>query len=37
MMTTLLMNDKLELLKKSRLSIPMEDRNDYLSDFQSGQ
>ncbi len=33
-MTTVLMNDKLELLKKSRLTIPMEERNDYLSDFQ---
>ncbi len=32
-MTSLLMNDKLELLKKSRLSIPMEERNDYLNDF----
>lgn len=33
-MTTVLMNDKLELLKNSRLTIPMEERNDYLSDFQ---
>ncbi len=33
-MTTLLLNDKLELLKKSRLSIPMEEHYDYLSDFQ---
>jgi hypothetical protein len=32
-MTTLLLNDKLELLKKSRFSISMEERNDYLSDF----
>jgi hypothetical protein len=32
-MTTLLTNDKLELLKKSRFSISMEERNDYLSDF----
>ncbi|MBI5856103.1 MAG: hypothetical protein HZB42_00530 [Sphingobacteriales bacterium] len=32
-LTTLLLNDKLESLKKSRLSIKMEDRNEYLSDF----
>lgn len=32
-MTTFLMNDKLELLKKSRLAIPMEERNDYINDF----
>ena len=32
-MTTLLLNDKLELLKKSRMMIPMEERNDYLNDF----
>lgn len=32
-MTTILLNDKLGLLKKSRLSIPMNDRDDYLSDF----
>ncbi len=32
-MTTLLMNDKLEIQKKSRLAIPMEERNDYLGDF----
>lgn len=32
--TTILLNDKLELQKKSRLSISMEERNDYLSDFQ---
>ncbi len=32
-MTTMLMNDKLELLKKSRLSIPMEERNEFLGDF----
>ncbi len=30
MITTLLLNDKLELLKKSRLVMPMEDRNDYF-------
>ncbi|MGN6291656.1 MAG: hypothetical protein ACTHMV_02850 [Chitinophagaceae bacterium] len=35
MITTLLMDDKLNLLKKSRLSMPMEDRDDdYLSEFQ---
>lgn len=34
-LTTMLMNDKLELIKKSRLGIPMEDReDDYLSEFQ---
>ncbi len=32
-LTTLLMNDKLELLKKSRMSIPMDERNDYLGEF----
>lgn len=33
--TTILMDDKLELLKKSRMSLPMEDRDDdYLSEFQ---
>jgi hypothetical protein len=32
-MTTLLLNDKLELQKKSRLVIPMEERYDYLNDF----
>jgi|SRR5882724_10303973 len=32
-MTTLLMNDKLELLKRSRMTIPMEERYDYLNDF----
>lgn len=32
-MTTLLLNDKLELLKKSRLYIPMEERNDYIGEF----
>ena len=34
MITTLLMDDKLKLLKKSRLTIPMEDRDDYLNEFQ---
>jgi len=29
-----LMNDKLDFLKRSRLQIPMEERNEYLSDFQ---
>jgi len=33
-MTTLLWNDKLSLLKKSRIQIPMEENNEYLSDFQ---
>ncbi|MGB3007402.1 MAG: hypothetical protein WBC06_12880 [Chitinophagaceae bacterium] len=32
-MTTSLLNDKLELLKKSRIPIEMEERNDYLGDF----
>jgi hypothetical protein len=32
-MTSLLMNDKLELQKKSRILIPMEERNDYVNDF----
>lgn len=32
-MTTLLMDDKLNLLKKSRMAIPMEERYDYLNDF----
>ena len=32
-LTSLLMNDKLELLKKSRLAIPMEDRNDFINEF----
>ena len=31
--TTLLLNDKLELLKKSNLSLSMEERNDYLGEF----
>lgn len=34
LITTLLMNDKLELMKKSRLSMPMKDRDDYLGEFQ---
>ena len=34
MITTLLMDDKLNLLKKSRLSIAMQDRDDYLNEFQ---
>jgi hypothetical protein len=32
-MTTILLNDKLEQMKRSRLYIPMEDRYDYLNDF----
>lgn len=34
MITTVLLDDKLTLLKKSRLSIPMYDRDDYLNEFQ---
>jgi len=34
MITTLLMDDKLNLLKKSRLSIEMKDNDDYLNEFQ---
>jgi hypothetical protein len=33
-LTTCLMNNNLELLKRSSLAIPMEDRNEYLTDFQ---
>lgn len=33
LMTTLLFNNKLEQLKKSRLEIPMEERNENLGDF----
>jgi hypothetical protein len=33
-LTTCLMNDKLDLIKRSSLLIPMEERNEYLSDFQ---
>ncbi len=33
-LTTCLFTDKLAQLKKSRLEIPMEDRNEYLGDFQ---
>lgn len=32
--TTLLLDDQLNLLKKSRLAMPMEDRDDYLNEFQ---
>lgn len=32
--TTLLLDDKLNELKRSRLSMPMDDRNDYLNEFQ---
>ncbi len=31
--TTLLFNDQLELLGRNRLGIPMEERNDYFTDF----
>lgn len=34
MVTTLLMDNHLTLLKKSRLNMPMEDRDDYLDQFQ---
>ena len=33
LMTTLLFDEKLQLLKKSRLEIPMEERNENLGDF----
>ncbi|MFI5133792.1 MAG: hypothetical protein ACHQEB_05620 [Chitinophagales bacterium] len=33
MVTTLLFNDRLELQMKSRLSMPMEDRDNYLNEF----
>jgi len=33
MLTTLLFNDQLELLKKSRIAIPMEERHETLSEF----
>ncbi len=33
LLTTLLLNDKLEVLKKSRIAIPMEERNDFINDF----
>lgn len=32
-MTSLLYNASLEILKKSRIGIPMEERNDYMNDF----
>lgn len=32
--TTLLMDDKLSLIKKSRLTMDMEDKDDFLSEFQ---
>ena len=32
--TTLLMDDKLNLLKKSRLAMAMQDKDDYLNEFQ---
>ena len=34
MITTLLLDDKLNEIKRSRLSMPMDDRNDYLNEFQ---
>jgi hypothetical protein len=33
-LTTSLMNDKLELIKRSSLQIPMDERNEFLTDFQ---
>lgn len=33
-LTTCLMNDKLDLIKRSDLQVPMDERNEYLSDFQ---
>ncbi len=33
MISTVLLNDKLDVLKRSRLSMPMDDRNDYLNEF----
>jgi hypothetical protein len=33
-LTTILMNDKLDSIKKSQMVIPMDERNEYLSDFQ---
>jgi len=33
LLTTLLMNDRLELLKRSRIAVPMEERNDFINDF----
>ncbi|MDZ4795101.1 MAG: hypothetical protein SGI83_12545 [Bacteroidota bacterium] len=32
-LTSMLMTDKLELLKKSHITIPMEERNDFINDF----
>jgi hypothetical protein len=32
-MTSMLLNDRLEMLKRSVIQIPMEERNDYLADF----
>ncbi len=32
-MTTMLLNDKLDLQKKSHIIIPMEERNDFINDF----
>lgn len=32
-MTSLLMNDKLELQKRSRIEVPMEERNEFINDF----
>ncbi len=32
-MTSLLMNDKLDLLKRSRIAVAMEERNEFINDF----
>ena len=32
--TTVLLNDKLETLKRNRIALPMEERNEYLGEFQ---
>ena len=34
LLSTVLLDDKLNVLKKSRLTIPMEDRDDYIGEFQ---
>jgi hypothetical protein len=34
LMTTILINNKLEVLKKTRMAIPMQERDDNLGDFQ---
>jgi hypothetical protein len=34
LITTMLMDDKLNMIKKSRLTMPMDDRDEYLGEFQ---